>query len=536
MASPRLGLHERTVPNLIRSAARRKPDSPFLHFNDARWTFGEVDRKANQFAALLAAQKVSPADKVAIFLANSPEWIFAWLGCAKANVIYVPINTEYTGDILVHQLAKADVSAIVIGEALVTRVLAVKDRLPKLKTLIIVGDDVDLGAPGDLHCVDFRALDRYPAEDANIAASHFEPHAIAFTSGTTGPSKGALASHAHTVTFALDTARVMKLEEGEKIYNSGMPLFHSLATWMGILPALLTCSEYMLVDRFSASRFWPDVHEFGATVALGVFTLPPILLKQPPRDDDSRVPLKRFIVTQKNSDFERRYNGCRLLNTYGQTETGCVTFTPFGETPRDGSCGKVNEESFEVKVVNEHDDECLPGEVGEIVVRPRHPYAMMSEYYNMPAETTKAFRNLWFHTGDGGRFDEDGYLYFVDRKKDAMRRRGENISSYEVESVINRHPSILECAAVAVPSPFGEDDLKAVVVLKPGETLTHEELWAYFDRSMPRFWVPRYIEFRSELPKTPNQKIRKFVIREQGAVGDCKDREAATTVVRGNRE
>lgn len=525
-----LRLEERTVPNLLRAAAGDSADVPFLHFGERSWTFGEVDRKANQFAALLASLGIAAGEKVAIFLPNSAEWVFAWFGCAKADVAYVPINTEYSGDILAHQLAKSDAVAIVIDAAFIGRISHVIDRIPSLATLIEVGEAGGGVAAHGLRRIDFAAMDAMPDVDANIPVAHHHPHAIAFTSGTTGPSKGALAPHGHAVTFALDTVRTMALGHGEKIYNSGMPLFHSLATWMGLLPALLTRSQYMLLKRFSASRFWPDVHAFGATVALGVFTLPPVLLKQPPREDDGRVPLKRFIVTQRNDEFERRYNGCRLLNTYGQTETGCVSLTPYGEEPRPGSCGRINNETFEVRIVDDLDNECPPGVAGEIIVRPRHPYVMMTGYYNMPAETNEAFRNLWFHTGDRGKVDEDGYLYFVDRKKDAMRRRGENISSYEIESVVNRHPAVLECAVIAVSSPYGEDDLKAVVVVKPGETVGHAELWSFFEENMPRFWVPRYIEFRDALPKTPNQKILKYVIREQGIVGDCQDRDAVTVL------
>lgn len=525
MSQP-LPLEARTVANLLRSAAQRSPDRAFLHFEGQSWTFAEVDRKANQFARFLASLGVSAGGKVAIFLPNAPEWVFAWLGCAKANVAYVPINTEYTGDILAHQLAKSEASAIVIAGRFVERILHVRDRLPALATLIEVDGAGE--ATGDLRSVGFDQMDALADDDVDVPVAHYDPHAIAFTSGTTGPSKGALAPNAHAVTFALDTARTMRLLEGEKIYNSGMPLFHSLATWMGLLPALITCSEYMLLERFSASRFWPDVHAFGATVALGVFTLPPILMKQPPRDDDGSTTLKRFIVTQHNDAFEQRYNGCRLLNTYGQTETGCVTLTPYGEPPRPGSCGKVNDQTFEVRIVDDHDNECPIGVAGEITVRPKLPYVMMTEYYNMPAETNAAFRNLWFHTGDRGRVDEDGYMYFVDRKKDAMRRRGENISSYEIESVINRHPAVLECAVIAVPSPLGEDDLRAVVIPKPDESVTHRELWEFFEKNMPRFWIPRYIEFRAALPKTPNQKILKYQLREEGVVGDCVDRETLT--------
>lgn len=527
-----LELEHRTVCKLIRRAVQLYGDRPLLRFESQRWTFSDVARRANQFAAFLSKLDIGPGDKVAIFLPNCPEWIFAWLGCAQANVIYVPINTEYRGDILVHQLSKADVSAIVIDGSYIDRIPVVLEHTSTLKTLIVVGGQTSEVAVPNLDILDYSEVDGCSDEDPGLEILHSDPHAIAFTSGTTGPSKGALAPNGHAVTFALDTVRTMALQDGEKIYNSGMPLFHSLATCMGLLPALITGSEYWLLTRFSASRFWPDVHEFGATVALGIFTMPPLLLKQPPSGDDSNVPLKRFIVGQHNEDFTQRFNGCGLLNAYGQTETGCVTLIPYGEEPRMGSCGKVNSETYEVRIVDDNDNEVPVGVAGEILVRPRLPYVMMTEYYNMPSETNIAFRNLWFHTGDSGKFDEDGYMYFVDRKKDAMRRRGENISSYEIEGVISRHEKVLECAVVGVPSPLGEDDLKAVIILKDGETASHEELWEFFDENMPRFWVPRFIEFRSELPKTPNLKIRKYTIREQGNIGDMKDRENLTAFER----
>jgi carnitine-CoA ligase len=519
-----VALRDRTISALLHDMAAQKPSSPFLHQGDRNWTFAEVERSANRFANALLGLQVAPGEKLAIMMPNSPQWIFAWFGCARAGVVYVPINLDYKGQILEHQLKTADVSILLVDAQYLDRLADIVGRLPELKLIIIAGEEGErLQTP--ITQIPLTQMRSASDHDPNISVRHTDPHAIAFTSGTTGPSKGALATHCHVVTFAIDAARTTALTSEDRVYSSGMPLFHALASWLGVLPALIVGGQYMLAERFSASRFWEEVENFGATLALGVFTMPPILLKQPPRPGDADVPLRRFYLAQRNDEFEKRFN-CRLLNTYGQTETGAVSFTPYGEEPRQGSCGRINTANFEVKIVDDDDNECPVGAAGEIVVRPRHPFAMMTEYYNMPAATAAAFRNLWFHTGDNGRLDEDDYLYFVDRKKDAMRRRGENVSSYEIESVVNTHPKILECAAIAVPSPIAEDDIKIVVVSKVGETLTPQDLWKYCDQNMPRFWVPRYIEFRSELPKTPTLKVQKYLLRDHSVGTEIFDREA----------
>ena len=217
-----------------------------------------------------------------------------------------------------------------------------------------------------------------------------------------------------------------------------------------------------------------------------------------------------MYLAQVDEAFERRFN-CRVVEVYGATETGIVTLTltPAGEARRQGSCGKPNNDTFDVMLADDNDEAVAVGAVGEILVRPRHPFAMLTAYYNNPQATVEAFRNLWFHTGDNARADAEGYLYFVDRKNDAIRRRGENIASSEVEAVLNRHPRVLECAVIATPSELGEDDVKAVIVLRDGRDVSAADLWTFCDQHMPRFWVPRYIELRGEMPKTPSQKIQK---------------------------
>ncbi len=496
--------------DLLRDAAARHGDRVMLQFDGLERTFHETLLAARRMANGLAALGAEKGSKIAIMAGNSPAFVDTWLGASLLGAIYVPINTEYKGDILRYQLAKADVTMIVIEAAFLDRLAAVATELQALRHVIVADPTpvlpsrldgrIEISALGEL----MQASDR----DLGVAVVPSDPMAISFTSGTTGPSKGVLASHAHVITFAADWIRCTDFAEGQAIYSC-MPLFHAVASWLGIVPVIMKGGRIAYASRFSASRFWDDVRRYKADVAHGIFSMVPILMKQPPRPDDADQPARRFYFAKVDEAFERRFN-CRIVEVYGATETGVVTMTPEGGPRRAGSCGTANTDTFDVMIADEHDQPVPVGTVGEILVRPRRPFAMLTAYYNSPEATVDAFRNLWFHTGDNARADVDGYFYFVDRKKDAIRRRGENISSSEVEAVLNRHPAVLECAVIAHPSELGEDEVKAVVVLREGAVATPQELWTFCDEHMPRFWVPRFIELRPEMPKTPSQKIQKY--------------------------
>jgi crotonobetaine/carnitine-CoA ligase len=284
----------------------------------------------------------------------------------------------------------------------------------------------------------------------------------------------------------------------------------------------------VLLDRFSASRFWDEIRHYGATQFNYLGAVMPILAKQPERTDDmdnpARIALGAGCPAAVMDDVERRF-GIKCLEGFGMTEIGIPVHVRVDDRRR-GSCGKPMD-IYEMKLVDDLDEEVPAGEIGEIVFRPSVPFVMMSEYYKMPEKTLEAFRNLWFHSGDLARKDEDGYFYFVDRKKDALRRRGENISSFEVERVINTHPSVLESAAIAVRSELAEDEVKICVVLKAGETLLPETLVRYANERMPYFAVPRYVEFMNALPRTPTERVQKYLLKEAGVTPNTWDREKA---------
>lgn len=519
-------IEDRIVSLQLRRSVERFPDRVFLQTGETCITYAEFDGIANTVANGLIDRRLGRGDKVALMLRNSLEFVACWFAAARMGAVYVPINTEYKGDILRYQLDKADVSHIVIDAVFLERLDAIIGDLPKLKHVVIVGKAdarVSFKSPASVH--KFGDLTASPATPVSVPLRHTDPHAISFTSGTTGPSKGVLAVNCHVVTFAFDWITCTGFRPGETVF-SPLPQFHAIAAWLGILPVIMSGGRFAFIERFSASTYWDDVRRYKADIAHGVFSMIPILLKQPAHKDDANQPARAFYIGQHNAEFEARFN-CKIVEVYGATETGIVTACDIDGERRPGSCGRVNSRTFEVALVNDDDEPVEAGKTGEIVVRPKSPFGMIQEYYNMPNETLRAFRNLWFHTGDNGRQDKDGFYYFVDRKKDAIRRRGENISSFDVEVVATQHPAVFECAALAVPSEMGEDEVKIAVVLQEGKPFDPNEFWDFCERNMPSFWVPRYIEIRKALPKTANQKVQKYLLREGMEGGVMYDRGPA---------
>jgi len=349
---------------------------------------------------------------------------------------------------------------------------------------------------------------------------------ILFTSGTTGPSKGAVLAHNANLRVARATCDLMLYGEDEVLFNM-FPLFHVNARYTSVLPAMLmdrgTC---VLHDRFSASRFWDICRVEGVTAFNFMGALVMMLFKQPERADDADNPVRcaygapaPVAVLER---FERRF-GLELIEVYGSTELGACLENRPGDR-RIGSCGRPSPH-YEVEIHDEDDNPVPPGVEGEIVVRPREPHVMVEEYFGAPEATLAAFRNLWFHTGDRGRTDEDGWFTYVDRLKDAIRRRGENISSWEVEQVINDHDAVAESAAIGVPSELSEEEVLIVVVLQEETTLAPEELLDFCQARLPHFAVPRYVRFVPELPKNHAQRTQKPELRAEGVTPDTWDRE-----------
>lgn len=513
-------LDELVLGDVFEEKAALQPQAVLLKFRDGDLTYGEVKELCDRTARGLAAHGVNQYDHVAVMLPNSPEFIGVILALAKLGAVAVPVNTSYKGDILAHVLASSDVSLLVADERYLPDVARITDQVPKLSSVVVRSDSRNgegLGGLG-LKAVKLDALLSSRGELPKVRVRHGDLQAIMYTSGTTGLSKGAMVPHALALTDSLDFIRFMNYGSDETTYCP-LPLFHAAGLWDGFMAAVLAGASIAVVERFSASRFWDDIRRFDANVCMSVFSMIPILQNQPVAPNEKDHPLRMFYMGKSDLDaaFYERF-GVHTPETYTSTEIGIGTASPYGEW-REGSCGQVNSLRHEVRIVDELDREVPPGEPGEIVVRPKQPYVMFTGYYNNPRATMENFRNLWYHTGDRAYRDEEGYFYFVERMKDSIRRRGENISAFEIERTINNHPAVLESAAFAVPSEMEEDEVKVAVVVRSGDELAHEELAAFCEERMPAFMVPRFVEFVEELPRTPTGKVEKHELRNRGDKG-----------------
>jgi Acyl-CoA synthetases (AMP-forming)/AMP-acid ligases II len=463
------------IGRLVSDRAESLGDAVFLRFHDQIFTYGAMDRLSNRCAHGFRRLGLIKNDKVSIMLTNRPEFIHLWFGLAKIGAVEVPINTSYKGEFLRHVVDQSDSKVLAIDVAFLDRVKAIQHDLGKLDTIVIVG-----GSPGEdvaglnIPVMTYEEFCDAPDDPVEVEVHPWDPQSIIYTSGTTGLSKGVLGSHKFWIVVA---QKMLECRQGTRddIFYTFLPLYHFNAQVLTVLTALVPEAQMVLSDKFSASRFWDDIRRCGATQFNYLGAVIPILAKQPERPDDCdnpvRIALGAGCPPGVMDQVERRF-GLTCLEGFGMSEIGIPIHTRVDDR-RPGSCGKLLD-IYDIRLVDDEDAEVPVGESGEIVFRPNEPFTMMSEYYNMPAKTLEAFRNLWFHSGDLAKKDADGYYYFVDRKKDSLRRRGENISSFEVERVIAAHPAVLECAAVAVTSELAEDEVKICVVLKPGCMLAPE--------------------------------------------------------------
>ncbi|MGD0231191.1 MAG: AMP-binding protein [Syntrophorhabdales bacterium] len=518
----------RVLGKLIEDRARKNKDRIFLRFKDQSFTYDQINVFSNRCAHAFENMGIVKNDKVSMMMPNCPELVFLWFGSAKIGAVEVPINTSYKGEFLRHIIDQSDSRVLAITKEYIDRVTLIQDDLKKLEKVIILGDYGKEEIEGlKIPVMSYDEFFNAPETPVDVEVYPGDPANIIYTSGTTGLSKGALGPHKFWIVVAEE---ILKLRQGTKddIFYTFLPLYHFNAQCLTTVTALIAEAQMVLSDKFSASRFWDDIRKYGATQFNYLGAVIPILTKQPekPNDLDNpvRIALGGGCPQAVMEQFEKRF-GCTCMEGFGMSETGLPIHVSLDDR-RSGSCGKVLD-VYEIKLVDEGDDEVPVGEPGEIVFRPKEPYTMMLEYYNMPDKTLETYRNLWFHTGDLARMDEDGYFYFVDRKKDSLRRRGENISSFEVERVINSHPSVLESAAVAVQSELAEDEVKTCVVLKPAATLSPEDLIVWAAERMPYFAVPRYVEFMEGLPKTPTERVQKYLLKEAGVTPNTWDREKA---------
>ena len=513
------------------------PDGPYLDFSNGggdsvKLTAREMDRESNHLAHTLRELGVQHGDRVATLLENRAEQVVTFFAALKLGAVQVPINTAYKGEFLRHQLADSGAKVFVVQGEFASRAVEVvsDDATPELTYCITVDPpDAVIDARPAISWQDALSA----GSDAPVADVTVRPGDLAcfiYTAGTTGPSKGCMLPHNYIVSLADQIARAWQ-RRADDVVLTPLPLFHFNAISVCVVGTLLVGGHAAIERRFSVSNFWPEIKRTGATM-VSMLGSPAILIANAddhPDQNGHRLRLCAAAPMPPDTDrlWQQRF-GCKTFSAgYGLTEASLISMLDAGEPNKPGASGKPNRHEFEVRLVDDDDVEVAPGEVGEIVCRPTGPNLMFAGYWNRPDATVEATRNLWIHTGDLGRIDEDGFIYFVDRKKDALRRRGENISSFEMEKVLYGHAVIKDVAVHAVPSPLGEDDVKVTAVLQEDSRVGEEELCRWIADRVPFFAIPRYIEFRADLPRNPVGRVLKYQLRDEGVTEHTWDREAA---------
>ncbi|MDP6828393.1 MAG: ATP-dependent acyl-CoA ligase [Kiritimatiellia bacterium] len=522
--------HDRVLSSIIEDKAKQFPDHVAFQFRDDPITLEEFNARVNQAANGFLELGVQHGDKVAIMLPNNPEFLYVWFGLNKIGACEVPVNVALKGQGLAYQMVQSDCVALVADLQYLDRLEGVAGDLDEIRHIVYT-DSADTGAalptwPGFEHLGYAEFSDR-SQESPGISVHYSDLASILYTSGTTGVSKGVMFSHHYWYDIWAESVKYSRYTEDDVLYT-GLPFFHGNAQGITVGPAILADAKAVIVDRFSASLLWDDCRRWECTEANYIGGIIPILLKQEERENDGDNPVRLMVGAAAPQDewhvFQERFN-TKILEVYGMTECYCSLVSLYDE-PRAGACGKTIT-GWDVRIVDDDDNECEPGKLGEFIARSNKMFVGTTGYYNKPEATLELFQNGWIHTGDLGRMDEDGYFFFVDRKKQAIRRRGENISSFEVESVISSHDAVLESAVVGVPSDVGEEEVKAVVVCKEGQSVTEEELIRWCEPRMAYFAIPRYIAIRDSMPKTPSERVEKFKLKDEGITADCWDREAA---------
>ena len=516
------------LPRILRDRAEAHPDQPYIRFGDGEWvTYGEIDARANRIANALIARGLQKGECVSTLMPNSIDQVALWFGILRAGGVQSPINLAYRGDFLSWVINLPQSRFLVISDDLMDRLDHVADDLPALEHVFVWSSGAPHGPNPKVPFEPFAVLDDAPDTDPGVEVTWVDDARIMFTSGTTGRSKGVIKQHASDYFSGRTYNNVCGVTEDDIFYTC-LPLFHSNAQVLNCYPAMIAGARIQISARYSSTNFWREVTECGATILNTVSAMNYFIWNTPPGEYDRAHKVTRIMAMPAPKDiyhdFKERF-GIRWHEGYGLTETGMVTYVPPGiEKP--GSCGMASP-GFEVSVVQPGTDRPVPnGTSGEIVVDMKLPNIVMRAYAGMPDKTAEDFKNLKLHTGDLGQMDDDGYLYFMDRVKDYIRRRGENVSSMEVEQVVASHPGVLEAAAVGVAAGEGagsEQEILICVVPREGVPDAHE-LLTYCADKMPYFAVPRYVRFMEHLPKTPTERVRKVELRDMGLGDDVYDR------------
>ncbi len=510
-----------TLPLILAQRAAATPDRSFVEEVDgASYTYQQFHHLVKKWAQVYRSLGVAEGDRVAIFMPPAINTAASWLGLSWLKAIEVPINTNYLGDMLHYIISDSGAKVLLIDDRYLDRLTDVADRLPNLESVIVMSARAELPRLKPTLIDGDRLLTTSTGIEDVEAPKPWNLAGILYTGGTTGPSKGVMIPWG----YYMNSIQTLNYLGPDDAFYAPFPMFHGTGK-VPFLAMVAFGGRVVIREQFRTQDFWRDVDNHKCTISILLPAMAKWVLALPSSDDDKKHSLKYVTMISDIDAFRKRFNV--IVNThFGMTEAG----VPLGRnnvTDNFTSCGKVKP-GYEVRIVDDLDYEVPVGEVGELIVRTSQPWTLSQGYFGKPEKTWEAWRNGWLHTGDAMRRDAEGNHYFVDRKRDYMRRRGENISSFEVEAIVSQHPDLTGVAAIGVPSEHGEDEVKIVATRRPGSTLTPEELIRFLIPRMPRFMVPRYIEFVDVLPRTPStQHVRKVELRVNPLNENTWDREAA---------
>lgn len=489
------------------------PKTSWLRFASLQLSAADVRARAQVVAGSLASMGIDRRSHVAVMLPNGPEYVETIFAIACLGAVEVPVNTALVGSYLAHVLRDSDAELVVVHHQWVATLEAAAREGQVSVRLVVVGSSAD-ELPEDAVSWEVITQGEMHPEPAEVSVR--DPACILYTSGTTGASKGVVLSHGYFHQHALLKLRVLEINADDTLYTC-LPFFHVNARVNSLLPSLIVGCPLYVATRFSLSSFWDEIRVSGATVFTLIGSIAQLLLNAAPSSRDrahsARLAFGGPVPPDRVVEFEQRFGVDNSMG-YGLTEAMSVMYRPPGG-PVDG-CGRPLPE-FDVQITDEESFPVETGVVGELLVRPRQPHLVMQEYYRNPEATVAAWQDLWLHTGDAVSRNDDGEYFFVGRIKDAIRRRGENISAAELEATVCRHPDVHDCAAIGVPSEWTEEDVKLVVVRSPTSTLREPDLAEQLQPSLPRFAWPRYVEFVPQLPMTATMRIEKYRLKEAWA-------------------
>lgn len=506
-----MGGLKRTIGAVLRHVVEEHSGDQAITCDSMSYSYADLYSRALRMVSVLRSVGLGRGDRLLIMLPNRIEFVDAWLGVALEGIVEIPVNTEYKGEMLRYVIKNSGASMMVIDASFLDRLSSIREDTGILSKLLVVDEGRLDGFEHVPVCDSFAAA--VEASDLPEIEEH-DLTAVMYTSGTTGPSKGTLIAHRHAYEYAKSVVLMLDISQDD-VYYAPLPMFHIAGQWATVYAAFQAGATAVLKRRFSVNDFWADCIAERVTVSFLLGAMAQFLHGQAPSPEDATTPLDRVLMVpliEELDNFRERFN-VRVTTCYGSTEVNVPIVASFDvDDPR---IAGQPAQGYMLRIVNENDEEVETGAVGELLVRPSEPWMTMVEYDANPEATATALRNLWLHSGDAFRRDEDGNYYFVDRIKDAIRRRGENISSFEVEREVLAYPSVLECAAVAAPSKYTEDEVRVFVVPKTGADFDVEDLRSFLKERMPRFMFPKYIEVVDVLPKTPTGKIQKHLLRQK---------------------